>query len=172
MTSVFECGVGANLQCDSENELVWTCCNPLVAALLAAAHRQQGTDDEHILAVWDTQYHSSCDGKQPDQSVCASACYPSEHIIVGYNEAVFQKLDNKHTGKMGHYLKTALESNPQLDEAYGLLMCKTAIQVHCITRDSSNAIGSEWSLVHASRQRIEKSCCGASRWKRWSSDSC
>lgn len=134
-------------ECDSENELVWTCCNPLVAALLAAAHRQQGTDDEHILAVWDTQYHSSCDGKQPDQSVCASACYPSEHIIVGYNEAVFQKLDNKHTGKMGQYLKTALESNPQLDAAYGLLMCKTAIQVHCITWDSRNGIGSEWPFL-------------------------
>ena len=126
------------MQSKDEHELVWNCCNPFVAALLAAAQVVHGTPAESMLGVWDTQYYSSSGAKQPDQSICAIACRPSEHIAVSYNEVVYERLDRKHVGKMGQYLKTALEANPQLMEAYGLLMCKSSVQVHRIVRSTSN----------------------------------
>ena len=96
---------------------------------------------ERMVGVWDTQFYSSCCTKQPDQSICATACRPSEHIAVGYNEVVYERLDRKHIGKMGQFLKTALEENPQIDAAYGLLMCKSTVQVHRIVRKGSYAPG-------------------------------
>ena len=126
------------MQSKDKHELVWNCCNPFVAALLAAAQVVHGTPAESMLGVWDTQYYSSSGAKQADQSICAIACRPSEHIAVSYNEVVYERLDAKHVGKMGQYLKTALEANPQLMEAYGLLMCKSSVQVHRIVRSTSN----------------------------------
>ena len=131
-----------NVQSKDEHELVWNCCNPFVAALLAAAQEAHQTPAERMLGVWDTQFYGSCGAEQPDQSICAIACRPSEHIAVGYNEVVYASLDRKHIGKMGQYLKTALEANQQLTEACGLLMCKSAVQVHRVVRMGSN--GPEW----------------------------
>ena len=130
------------MQSKDEHELVWNCCNPFVAALLAAAQGVHRTPAERMVGVWDTQYYGSCGAKQPNQSICAIACQPSEHIAVGYNEVAYERLDRKHVGKMGQYLKTALGANKQLKEAYGLLMCKSAVQVHRIVRMPSN--GPEW----------------------------
>ena len=130
------------MQSKGKHELVWNCCNPFVAALLAAAQGVHRTPAERMVGVWDTQYYSSCGAKQPDQSICAITCRPSEHIAVGYNEVAYERFDPKHVGKMGQYLKTVLEENPQLVEAYGLLMCKSAVQVHRIVRMPSN--GREW----------------------------
>ena len=140
------------MQSKDEHELVWNCCNPFVAALLAAAQGVHKTPAERMVGVWDTQFYSSCGIKQPDQSICAIACRPSEHIAVGYNEVVYERLDRKHIGKMGQYLKTALEENQQLKAAYGLLMCKSAVQVHRIVSITNHGTG--WPFIWESSPEL------------------
>ena len=105
--------------------------NPFVATVLDAVQDLEAVRADDRVELLNTQVFDSCDGQMPDQTAC-KAGVPT--VVAGLALAcndvyIGEPHDLERVGRMGRYLATLLDHNPQLPFACGLLFTQHTVQV-------------------------------------------
>ena len=124
--------------------------NPFVATVLDAVQDLEAVRADDRVELLNTQVFDSCDGQMPDQTACkAGVSTVVAGLALAYNDVYIQvgeTHDLERVGRMGRYLKTLLDDNPQLPFACGLLFTQHTVQAHHMVR-SRSALDPEWQCV-------------------------